>query len=130
MLGPVLTLFPAEHYWHAEQVPLGRKKIDLVCVERLAPHRSRSIELKIQDWKKALWQAAINLQLSEKSYIAIWHQFAHRVTCQEELLRTYGVGLIVVYANSAQIQSESHDPVRRLSREAKRDWYKYLANCE
>lgn len=129
LLSPVLTLFPEERFWHIQQVPLGRKKIDLICVDRSTPHLSLSIELKIQDWRKALWQAAINLQLAEKSYIAMWHQFVHRVVPHDKLLSDYGVGLIVVYPSSAEILSESVDTVRRLSRDAKRDWYKHLVDC-
>jgi hypothetical protein len=129
LLTPVLTLFPEQNYWHVQQVALGRKKIDLVCIERDSPHGTQSIELKIQDWRKALWQASINFQLSEKSYIAIWHEYVHRVLRHSDLLSTYGVGLIAVYPCEAEILSESVDLVRRLSRDAKRDWYKHLIEC-
>ena len=37
LLRPVLTLFSENRYWRFGQIPLGRKKIDLVCVERDAP---------------------------------------------------------------------------------------------
>jgi hypothetical protein len=99
LLQPVLTLFSESRYWHFEQVPLGRKKIDLVCVERNAPNASTSVELKISDWRRALWQATVNFQLAEQSYIAIWHKYIHRV---------------------------SSDPVQRFSRYAKRSWYQQL----
>ncbi len=126
LLRPVLSLFPKANYWHLEQVALGRKKIDLVCVERVAPNRSTSIELKIRDWRRALWQASVNLQLSHRSYIALWHEHVHCPQRELNLLKTYGVGLICVYSDFAEMVFESADPIRRLSRETKRDWYKQL----
>jgi hypothetical protein len=123
---PVLALFPEVDYWHLDQVPLGRKKIDLVCIERSRPDFCVSIELKIRDWRKALWQASVNLQLSHKSYIALWHEHIHCAQRECELLQTYGVGLISVYSDKAEFVIESSDPIRRLSRNIKRDWYKQL----
>lgn len=130
MLSPVLSLFPSEAFWHFEQVPLGRKKIDLVCVERDSPNSSISVELKISDWRTALWQASVNLQLSQRSFVAIWHSFAHRALKHGELFRQYGVGLISVGPNGAEHCFDSVDSVRRISREAKRDWYKQLVLLE
>jgi|SRR3972149_2652767 len=126
LLRPVLTLFSESHYWHFEQVPLGRKKIDLVCVERNAPNTGTSIELKISDWRRALWQATINFQLADQSYIAIWHEYVHRVTREIDLLKTYGVGLIAVYSDAAEFLLGSIDRVQRFSRYAKRSWYQQL----
>lgn len=126
LLQPVLTLFSESRYWHFEQVPLGRKKIDLVCVERNAPNAGTSIELKISDWRRALWQATVNFQLAEKSYIAIWHQYIHRAAQEIDLLKKYGVGLIAVYPEAAEFVLVSSDPVQRFSRYAKRSWYQQL----
>lgn len=129
LLLPVRSLFPGICFWHFEQVPLGRKKIDLVCVQRDSPNSSLSIELKIRNWRKALWQAVVNFQLAEKSYIAIWHKFVHCAQRHDNLLRSYGVGLIAVYPTEANILIESIDLVPRLSREAKRHWYKSMIDC-
>jgi hypothetical protein len=126
LLRPVRMLFPEIGYWHFEQVALGRKKIDLVCVERNAPNLSISIELKIRDWRKALWQASVNLQLSHRSYIALWHEHVHCARRECDLLKTCGVGLISVCSDAAEVLIESTDPIRRLSRETKRNWYKQL----
>jgi len=123
---PLFGLFPQEMYWSFEQVPLGRKRIDWVFVDRDSPHHSISVELKVSDWRKALWQAAVNLQLSQKSYIGLWHVYTHRVTREVQLLERYGVGLIGISDSCAEILVESNDPIRRLSRDFKKDWYQLL----
>lgn len=124
MVGPTLTLFPASNYEQFEQVPLGRKKIDLFCVRRRKPLFC-SVELKISNWQQALWQAIVNIQVSDESYIAIWHEFVHRAEKRAELLNMYGVGLIAVSQAFAQVVIKPKIG-RRISRNAKRKWYQHL----
>lgn len=126
MLTPVLGLFPASTHKHCEQFPLGRKKIDLVCVEQAVPNSIISIELKISDWRKALWQASINRQLAHRSYVAIWHEYVHRAKKEYDLFVSYNVGLIAVYSDKAEILIEPQKCARRVSRHEKCDWYKQL----
>lgn len=128
MLNPVLQLFPAEKYDRFPQVPLGRKKIDLYCYPKNNRGHSISVELKTSDWKRALWQASINFQISEKSYIAIWHEYAHRAQNQITLLESYGVGLITVSPDGASILQNSRDKIYRIARKYKRDFYEMLIN--
>lgn len=125
MLEPVLTLFPSSSYRHLEQVCLGRKRIDVVCLRKAEPFVV-AIELKIADWRRALWQANLNLQISNESYIAIWEDFVHRAEKHSEVLKSYGVGLIAVSSDSARIIAPSRDPVRRIARDQKGDWYQRL----
>ena len=128
MLNPVLQLFPADRYDRFAQVPLGRKKIDIYCYPKNNRGHSISVELKTSDWKRALWQASINFQISEKSYIAIWHKFAHRAKNHIQLLESYGVGLIIVRHDDALIFKKSNDKIHRIARKYKRNFYEMLIN--
>ena len=105
---------------------MGRKKIDLVCVPRRAKSGTICVELKLKDWRKALWQAAMNFQLGDESYIAVWHEHAHGVQKELALLDMYGVGLIVVEPRRARLIQRSQDRVVRIAREHKRDFYRLL----
>ncbi len=125
MAHPTLTLFPVSDYVHFEQVPLGRKSIDLVCLNRSAPHAT-TIELKIRNWRQALWQASLNMQVANESYIAIWTNYVHRAERHCDLLIAYGVGLIAVSTSSAEILLPSRDPVQRIAKSKKREWYEHL----
>lgn len=122
MAAPVLKLFPEPSYSYFEQVPLGRKRIDLVFVRQDAL-QAVSVELKIADWKRALWQATINRQVCDESYIAIWHGFAHRAMNHVELLGAYGVGLIVVEHSSATVRLRPRQVPRQIPADAKAEWY-------
>lgn len=128
MLLPVLRLFPKNQYRRYTEVPLGRKKIDLVCVARENVDLQICVELKVQAWKRALWQAAVNFQLGNHSYIALWHEFVHRVEAKIDLLEHYGVGLIAVEHDAATILHESRDHVFRIARQSKQDWFRMLAS--
>ncbi len=105
MMPPVLRLFPKRTYRRLQQVRMGRKLVDLLCVSR--PYRDANqviaIELKIKDWRTALWQAYINRQIAHQSYIAVWHEYSHRVEREVALLEQHRVGLIVAYPRSARI---------------------------
>src|SRR5262245_35547624 len=130
MLQPVLSLFPASTHRHCKQFPLGRKKIDLICVEQAVPNSVISIELKISDWRKALWQASVNRQLAHRSYVAIWHEYVHRAAKEFDLFNAYNVGLIAVYPEKAEILIESKACPRRVARHEKCDWYKQLMSAD
>ena len=126
MLEPVLRLFPKSRYERLPEVPLGRKLIDLVCVPLDPFGQSVSIELKIKNWRQALWQAIVNFQMSDQSFIAIWHKFAHRVQKHLELLEFYGIGLIVVHPKHAEIIRHSKDHVYRIARKDKTKFYEQI----
>lgn len=123
--APVFALFPTSEFHCYEQVPLGRKRIDLVFVHRRDGH-AVSVELKVSDWKHALWQAAVNSQVSDLSYVAVWHEYVHRATKHADLFDSYGVGIIAVERHTAQIISPSATRSRRISPALKADWYRHL----
>lgn len=125
MTAPTLSLFPAAEYHQFEQVPLGRKAIDIVCLKK-SELFTTTVELKIEKWREALWQASLNVQIANESYIAIWECFVHRAEKHSDLLRAYGVGLIAVSSSSAEILLRSSDPIRRIARSKKQEWYEHL----
>lgn len=125
LTAPVVSLFPGTQFRCYKEVPLARKRIDLVFV-RYRPNRTISIELKVSDWKAALWQAIVNFQICDESYIAIWHSFVHRAERQAGLLGSYGIGLIAVDRTSADIVLPSREPPVKIPRSKKQDWYRSL----
>ena len=104
LLNPVLSLFGSEHTAVLE-AKLSRKRIDILFV----PHGDGqwiSVELKVREWKKALWQATVNTQLADISYIALWETCVKAALEQEALFRFYGVGIIAVSTSAAAIVRE------------------------
>jgi len=79
------------HY--AIEVPFYRNKIDLVTIN---PRNKEviAIEAKISNWYRAIQQATSYTLCADKVYLAIWHEYAHRV--DENLLEKYGIGLMSV----------------------------------
>jgi len=126
LLNSVLRLFPKKKYHRFKEVPLGRKKVDVWCVCKTEEHLEVCVELKVKDWRKALWQATINFQIAKQSYIAIWHKYVQRVEKGSDLLKQYGVGLISVGPKSAKIIIPSQDKVEVTPREEKGVLYKSL----
>lgn len=111
---PVSFLFTPSTYRVFSEVKLGRKRIDMLLVPHTV-HPWVAIELKVRDWKKALWQALINTQVAEHSYVALWHTSVSAALNQRALFEPYGVGLISVYAQSAEFVVEAH-PENNLTR--------------
>lgn len=69
------------------------KTIDIVAV-CLESGELTAIEAKTKNWRRAMEQAIVNLAAVERSYIAIYSDFAHRVSLEE--LDRHGIGLISV----------------------------------
>jgi hypothetical protein len=126
LLAPVLRLFPRQRYHRLGEVPLGRKKIDLFCIPRRSSHEAVSVELKLRDWRRALWQATVNLQLADRSYIALYDKYVHRAEAHAELLDSYGVGLIAVDGRRAWFLRHARDRVFRVARSHKPEFYRVL----
>lgn len=60
-----------------------------------------SIEAKLGDWKKGFFQAMRYKQYSHKSFLAVSHEFTHRV--DKNLLIDNNIGLISVYSTKIEI---------------------------
>lgn len=120
LLAPVQRLFSVDDFAHHVEAPLGRRNIDLLCVPKNRRDEWVAIELKVRNWMQAVWQANVNFQIAEQSYIAIWHEFVHLPARNIDKLLHYGIGLIEVYEDRAVIALKSKDMRRRTARLAQR----------
>jgi hypothetical protein len=107
MFAPARDLFQTPEYWAIPEAPYGRKRIDLLLIPQ---HDIAwiAIELKIRNWKGALWQAIVNTQLVDRSFVAMWHTNIGCAERQRQLFEHYGVGLIAVRRDGASIVFDSH----------------------
>lgn len=128
MLEPVQRLYAKARYHRHSEVKLGPKRIDLLCVRRKGTPHGIAVELKIKDWRRALWQALHNFSVADKSYVAIWHRHERAAIKNVDRFTNAGVGLIVVGPKRAKIVVESTGQVNRIARRQKRAFYKALAD--
>lgn len=96
-----------------DEVPMLEKRIDIVVPDG---DELIAIESKVKNWRKAFRQAISYRLCADRVYIAMWHEFAHRV--DEDLLTSHGIGLIVVgdetrVAIDSERMWEVHSSVRR-----------------
>jgi hypothetical protein len=101
MLDPVRRLFPASRYRRQTEVALASKMIDLCVFPKDSDELPIAVELKVEKWRRALWQAMTYRQVFAFAYVAIWHEHLHRV--DRDLLRAAGVGLIVSTRSKATL---------------------------
>jgi len=91
------------------------RRMDIGCVSREIRHYEKSIdvasfgceelctiEVKIENWKKAFQQAFVNLAIADKSYIAMYSRYANRVDMQ--MLKKFGIGLYSVGASWGEVE--------------------------
>ncbi len=80
---------------HATGREIGHyeKRIDVATI-RSDTNELWAIEAKTTAWSRAVSQAIVNLAAAERSYIAIYSEYAHRVPM--EVLDEHGIGLIAV----------------------------------
>jgi hypothetical protein len=100
----VRTSFRDRGFLVNTEVPMLSKRIDILCMN---PDTNDviAVEAKIQKWKRAFQQALTYRLCSNLVYIAIHHDFSHRVN--KELLQKHGVGLIVVNHDDIDIPLEA-----------------------
>ena len=75
----------------SREVQFLNRHIDLVGVN---DDKIIAIEIKIKDWKKALQQALTCRLCVHETYVAMWHEFIHRIPV--DLFEEYGIGLMSV----------------------------------
>ena len=90
------------------EVPLISKRIDYLCVDQELKELI-AIEIKVKDWKRALQQALTYRLGANKVYIALWHEYIHRI--DKEVLDRYGVGILEVNGNVEIKQKAKPSPV-------------------
>ena len=116
--NPVEGLFPERKYFTKREVPFGLKRIDLVFKSKGYGRDIIAVELKLRDWKRAIWQAVHNRQVAKRSYIAVPEATADHI--DKGVLRSLGLGLIVANIKNARIlipARKSQYVNRRLSQE-------------
>ena len=91
MIQKVSNYFETRGYQTFTEVPILRKKIDLIAFDKKS---SVAVELKVKDWYRALQQAVIHRVLADYAYVAIWHEYLHRVNVEQ--FKQLGVGIIEV----------------------------------
>lgn len=79
--------------YYGIDVPLYRSKIDLVSINPKNKEVT-AIEAKVSNWYRAIQQATSYTMCANKVYLALWHEYAHRVNT--EFLDRYGIGLLSV----------------------------------
>lgn len=100
LLSPVIALLKVSNYDAIVEAKFSRKKIDVLFVP-CGQGPWISVELKISNWKRALWQAAVNTELADKSYVALWESSIDRALANRALFESYGVGIISVSRQGA-----------------------------
>lgn len=114
---PVERLFPRDAYFMKDEVPFGLKRIDLVFKSKQRDC-TIAVELKLEDWKRAVWQAVHNRQVATYSYIALPVRKLGAVDLG--LLSSLGLGLILAGPIEAKIllsATESEYLNRRIAKE-------------
>lgn len=78
------------------------KKVDLVFIN---PTKKTSVEVKIHDWKNALFQAYVNSFFFNESYVAIPEKIVKKINI--DMFKHYHVGIISVNRKTAKVVLES-----------------------
>src|SRR6266567_5423238 len=99
--NPVGRLFTQDSYNVGYEVPFGLKRIDLFFWRRKGCPEIVAVELKLRDWRRAVWQAVHNRQVATVSYIALPVRTIRAVDAR--ILRSLGLGLIGVESNEATV---------------------------
>ncbi len=105
LYAPVKNLFPRKRFLVRREVPFSRRRIDVVFKDRANGREMTAVELKINHWKRAVWQAVHNRQVATYSFIALPEQACRKV--DRGVLKSLGLGLIAVNAPKAKILLEA-----------------------
>lgn len=92
-IADVLISFLRNGNHVAREVRHYEKRIDVVTM-LLDGGDLCAVEVKTQNWKKAFQQAFVNLAVADKSYVAMYSKYVHRVDIG--MLKEYGIGLYSV----------------------------------
>lgn len=98
----VMDVFRDRGVQFMAEMPYGMKRIDLAGIS--SDLTVFAIELKVENWRQALWQASVYQLCADFAYIAICEQYAHRV--DQTYLGDLGIGLISVGEVGAELDLE------------------------
>lgn len=100
-LVDVLVCHLREQHATGREVGHYERRID-VAIVRSDTDELWAIEAKTANWSRALAQAIVNLAAAERSYVALYSKYAHRVPLG--ILAEHGVGLIAVGTKWGDVQ--------------------------
>lgn len=96
-LYPVIeNLLENNGYNYFKEVKLLTRSVDIIAVKK---KKVIAIEVKVENWKRALQQALAYRLCAHEVYIAIWKDFQHRIPMK--LLKKHRIGLIIVNEDKA-----------------------------
>lgn len=108
--------FVSPNYVRFEEFNILGKRIDILFVRD--DHRQIiSIELKVRNWRTGLHQCIQNKLFSNKSYLAIWHEFLDRIPMAS--FDKEGIGVISVFSGRVEVVLEAKKrdiPVKEILR--------------
>lgn len=103
--------YPERDYIKKREVPLISRKIDLLMLE-LSSNEIIAIEVKVTNWRKALKQASCYLLCADRAYVALWHDFIHRINPQA--FDKEGIGLLEVNGKVIQrIEAKKSNSIQK-----------------
>lgn len=102
LLIRVERYFKNKNFQTCKEVPLLDNSIDLVAYDRKFS-KIIAVEVKVTDWKRAIQQAMLYRLCANQVYVAIWHNFSHRVDL--ESLDHFGIGLLSVDGHARRIKN-------------------------
>lgn len=110
-------------YFSYPEVPIDDRRIDWIFVNEVS--EIIAVELKIRNWKRVLKQAMSNRFCSNKSYAAIWYEYAKNVKL--DWFEKSGIGLLLVFEDRVE---EVIEPERNLVDEITESMEIIRANLE
>jgi len=87
------------NYKFKHEVKFFKKKIDFVFLDE--KENLHAVELKVKDWKNALYQLDTNQLFAKYCYLGIWHSYSYLVP--KKILKKYGIGFISISKSNIEI---------------------------
>jgi hypothetical protein len=85
-------------YFSYPEVPIDDRRIDWIFLNEVS--EIIAVELKLKNWKRVLRQAMLNRFCSNKSYAAIWYEYAKNVKL--DWFEKSGIGLLLVFEDRVE----------------------------
>jgi len=87
-----------KEYLSYPEVPIDDRRIDWIFLNEVS--EIIAVELKIRNWKNVLRQAMSNRFCSNKSYAAIWYEYAKNIKL--DWFEKSGIGLLLVFEDRVE----------------------------
>lgn len=94
----IIDYFSQKGFKCYREVKYYTRKIDIIATKK---NQICAIEAKIANWQKALQQALTCKICAQEVYIAMWHDFIHRIP--KKKVKKYGLGLLEINGEVKEI---------------------------